>query len=98
MFVTGDGNAESRGDGCMEGVGDGSVKMEGDGNVELGPRAGEQRVEGGSDGGSIRDDLELDGNIPWAGTAPGNEVSYGQYRGFFGDWFSMYAWFCTSAG
>lgn len=92
----GDGNAESRGDGCAEMAGDGNAKTEGDGsvkkegdcNVKLGVSAGElKRVDGGSDGGSIWDDLEPDGGIRLGtGTVPDHVlVPYGKYRGFFGD-------------
>ena len=86
MPIIGDGRADIRGDGCVE--------MQGDGSVEDTLRAGElKRVEGGSDGGGIRDDPEPDGNAPVISVGPDHIVSYGEYRGFFGDLVSACA--CT---
>ena len=71
--------------------------MEGDWNNKLRLRAGEpKRDEGGSDGGSIWNDPEPDGNVPGADPDADNIVSYGEYRGFFGDVDSARACCCTS--
>ena len=62
-------------------------------------RAGElKQVEEGSDGGSICDDLEPDGNIPTTGGVSDQAVSYGEYRGFFGDSVSACAHCCIAGG
>lgn len=81
MSIEGDGNEINRGNGNAEVEGDGCTEPEGDGSVECMLRAGElNRVEGGSDGGSIWVDLEPDGNVPGTSVAPDHPVPYGEYR------------------